>query len=171
MAIFASLVMYQTGGDQQPRPAQPHLHIPASDLSQLQSQTATTMVFETSKGAPVVTVTTAPTETAAAIPATVTTLSTDSDGHRKGDVLITIPAQRADLLLQLIYQEGECKARPSRRFTRGSTAPDLTVATNAAMMVLYNAGRFTPLNLFDITGLPQQILHYRGTFDSSIVYV
>ncbi|SMR46883.1 unnamed protein product [Zymoseptoria tritici ST99CH_3D1] len=103
----------------------------------------------------------APATSTAATPATITTLSTDSETHHKGDVLINIPAQPADLLLQLILMEGHCKLKQSRMFVRRGPRPDLTVATNAAMTVLYNAGRFTPLDLFDITGLPQRLLHYR----------
>ncbi|KJX93637.1 hypothetical protein TI39_contig4280g00002 [Zymoseptoria brevis] len=103
----------------------------------------------------------APATSTAATPATITTLSIDSETHHKGDVLINIPAQPADLLLQLILMEGHCKLKRSRMFVRRGPRSDLTVATNAAMTVLYNAGRFTPLDLFDITGLPQRLLHYR----------
>ncbi|EGP89673.1 uncharacterized protein MYCGRDRAFT_107811 [Zymoseptoria tritici IPO323] len=142
-------------------PVEAHQHIPAAVVSQLQAQTASTIQFETSTGAPPVTVTMAPATSTAATPATITTLSTDSETHHKGDVLINIPAQPADLLLQLILMEGHCKLKQSRMFVRRGPRPDLTVATNAAMTVLYNAGRFTPLDLFDITGLPQRLLHYR----------
>lgn len=162
-ALIALLVQQRLEQSKGQQTLDTHYHIPASNVSQLQSQTATSIVFETSPGA-LITVTPTTVPTPAPTPATVTTLAADAQGHHKEDLLLSLPPQAADLLKQLINQSGQCSSagRRGRLRLRGK-GPDLYLFTNVAIWVLPNAAPHQLLNGFDLQGIPQQLVHYRGT--------
>lgn len=164
LAYFVSIWSELQSPANQPKKISPHIHLEPSDISLLQAQTATSVVFETAKGSPVIVVT--PTPTPQPQPATATVLTADKDGHHKGDVIVSLPTQPATLLNQLIGQTGHCRAA---RFDRRGNGINLVEITNVAIFVLPNAAPHQLLDGFGIQGIPQQLLQFRGTFLSSII--
>lgn len=145
-----------------------HYHLPASDVSQIQAQTGSSVVIETSKGAPAVTITAAPTPTLKPAPAAITTLSADKDGHAKGDILISLPPRHADILKQLVAQtgiRGECKRTEKRQSGPAGLPSNYDYINNAALFILPMAAPGELLAAFglQLEQLPQLLLRLRGT--------
>lgn len=125
------------------------IHLESSDLAQIQSQTGNSAIMATATGATnYITVSASPTPTSVS-PATVTKLSAGQNGHHKGDVIISLPGQPADLLQQLLRQGGaprKCASTSSRKRGNG---PNFDGINNLASFVLPMAA-------------PSQLLHALG---------
>jgi hypothetical protein len=125
-----------------PQPQLSHVHLPASDISQIQSLAATTAVIATAATvtdtANYITVTQTPSPTLE--PATITTLSADAEGHHKGDVLIALPSEPANLLAQVMRRHarpGSCKSDSNDKAKRQSgNGPNLNAIADLATIVL-----------------------------------
>ena len=146
------------------------VHLASSDIVKLQSQTASALAYATSSGAPPITVSMTPTATSKPPPASVTTLSADKDGHNKGDVLITLPTQQADLLEQLIRKAGapdKCKNLEKR--ASSGAVPNYSEISDISQFILPMAA---PGQLLDGLGLQaQQVLpHIIGKGDAFIIF-
>jgi hypothetical protein len=86
-----------------------HIHLEASDLVAVQSQTAANIAVATASGATPITVSVKPTPEPS--PGSVSILTADDGEHRKGDAAITLPGGMADIIDQLIMKSpdaGEC---------------------------------------------------------------
>jgi hypothetical protein len=141
-AYTAAMVSFAISLFGRPQPQLLHVHLPASDISQIQSLAGTTVVIATAATvtdtANYITVTQTPSPTLK--PATITTLSADAEGHHKGDVLIALPSEPADLLAQVMRrhaQPGSCKSDSNDKAKRQSrNGPNLNAITDLAMFVL-----------------------------------
>jgi hypothetical protein len=86
-----------------------HIHLEASDLVAVQSQTAANIAVATASGATPITISVKPTPEPS--PGSVSILTADDGEHRKGDAAITLPTGMADIIDQLIMKSpdaGEC---------------------------------------------------------------
>jgi hypothetical protein len=86
-----------------------HIHLEASDVAAVQSQTAANIAVATASGATPITVSVKPTPEPS--PGSVSILTADDGEHRKGDAAITLPGGMADIIDQLIMKSpdaGEC---------------------------------------------------------------
>ncbi|KAF7197526.1 hypothetical protein HII31_01336 [Pseudocercospora fuligena] len=161
LAYFIAIWLRLTRTDQL-KQIGPHFHLPATDIAQLQSQTASSLVFATSQNAPVVTITPTPSTTLENTPASLTTLTADQGLHHKGDVIISLPTQPANLLKQLIELQSQCtKQQPNRRQSSGGSGLNIAVVTDVAIWVLPNAAPHQLLNGFNLQMIPQHLLHFR----------
>lgn len=139
--IGAAIVGLGIGFWAQDRNDVSHFHLESSDIAQIRTMTGSTAVIATSTGATNhVTVTIAPTSSTSMQPAKVTTLSADASGHHKGDVMIALPTQPADLLEQLLRKSGapgRCKPEPGSNSKRQSgNGPNFNAINSLATFVL-----------------------------------
>jgi hypothetical protein len=98
-------VIVQWSGHKDPQ----HIHLEASDLAAIQSQTAANIAVATAAGATPITVFVTPTPEPS--PGTVSILTADDAEHKSGDAVITLPTGMADIIAQLIMKSpdaGEC---------------------------------------------------------------
>lgn len=84
-----------------------HIHLEASDLSAIRSQTATNIAVATASNANPITVFVTPTPSPSA--GTVSTLTADDGEHKSGDAAITLPTGIADIIDQLIMKSDDNK--------------------------------------------------------------
>ena len=94
-ALGAVIVSLAVGLFERPQPQLSHVHLPSSDISQIQSLAGSTAVVATAATvigtANYITATKTPSPTMKLEPATITTLSADAKGHHKGDLDIFTP--------------------------------------------------------------------------------
>ncbi|EKG15482.1 hypothetical protein MPH_07294 [Macrophomina phaseolina MS6] len=76
--------------------------------------------------------------------ASITTLAADARGHHKGDILVSLPPDTADLFEQLIRQTGRCKDTPVH--AKRGPGPGMTTVTDVAKFVLPMAAPTQLLN-------------------------
>lgn len=85
----------------------PSLHLEPSDVSALQSVTATRLAIATASGdSKPMSITSAPMPTLTGSSAVITTLTADEGKHRKGDIKISLPSQAAGQLTELLQRTG-----------------------------------------------------------------
>ena len=97
-------------------PAQ--VHMPSSDVVQLQSQTGSVIPIVTSSGGDVITVpaTLPSTSTGGPTTASIFTLTADDEsGHASGVSVVAVPSQTADLADQLLARSGHCPHDSARK--------------------------------------------------------
>ncbi|GIZ48427.1 hypothetical protein CKM354_001148800 [Cercospora kikuchii] len=174
--VVAAILANRLAKEEQPKLIS-HVHIPSGLGSQLAPLTASEVAFATATNQPAVTIKTSPTPTLESSPATITTLTADEGGHTKGDLVVRIPGQKADLLKQLLRQtgiEGKCKNVRRRLSGTGPTASNYNLINNAALWALPMAA---PGQLLASLGLqaeqvPQLLLQLRDdAARSSLEYV
>lgn len=125
-----------------------YVNIPATDLSQIQSQPTSASSVVIATDSTTVTITPAPSPTISS--ATITTLTADQDGYKSGDIVISLPTAAAQMLEELIYKSdvsNECVNIQLRK--RQSSGGDFTAVNDVIDFAL----PFVP---------PQQLLNGLG---------
>ncbi|PIA96150.1 hypothetical protein CB0940_10328 [Cercospora beticola] len=174
--VIAAIVANRLANEAHPKLVS-HVHIPSSLGSQLASLTAGEVAFATATNEPAVTIKTSPTPTLESSPASITTLAADGGGHSKGDLIVRIPEQKADLLKQLLRQtgiEGKCNNVRRRISGAGPTASNYNLINNAALWALPMAapGQLLASLGLQVQQVPQLLLQLRDdAARSSLDYV
>ncbi|KAF2165406.1 hypothetical protein M409DRAFT_24256 [Zasmidium cellare ATCC 36951] len=97
--LIQAIILEHRKSDQGGQPISA-INIPATDIAQVQSQTASSVVIATDTS----TVTITPAPSASISAATITTLTADANGHQSGDIVIALPTAAAQIMNELIYK-------------------------------------------------------------------
>lgn len=133
------------------------VHLESTDIVQLQSQTASSIIFETSSGASAITVVITPSPTPT-VSATITTLTADINGHHSGDVIITLPTQFAQPLGDLLGIAGgfdRCRNTTNTSKRGDGQLPNYDAINDMALWVLPMAGQGRAMNAFGLEAAVQ----------------